>query len=62
MATKNKESQKTEASYDKGAFLSSKTYRSQRDLLDAILEDGTRYTVKEVNDLLQKEMKRKVEC
>lgn len=62
MATKSKESQKTEASYEKGAFLNSKTYRSQRDLLDAILEDGARYTVKEVNELLQKEMKRKVEC
>lgn len=53
---------KQEASFSKGAFLNSKTYRNQRDLLDAILDYDKTYTIKEVNDLLQKELKRKVEC
>lgn len=52
---------KQEASFLKGAFLNSKTYKNQRDLIDAILEDGKTYTTKEVNELLQKELKRKVE-
>lgn len=51
-----------EASFEKGAFLNSKSFRGQRDLLDAILEDGKRYTTKEVVELLNKEMKRKVVC
>lgn len=51
-----------EASFEKGAFLNSKSFRSQRDLLNAILEDGKRYTTKEVVELLNKEMKRKVVC
>lgn len=53
---------KQEASFEKDAFLNSKSFRCQRDLLDAILEDGKRYTTKEVVELLNKEMKRKVEC
>lgn len=53
---------KQEASFEKDAFLNSKTYKNQRDLIDAILEDGKTYTAKQVNDLLQKELKRKVEC
>lgn len=53
---------KQEASFEKGAFLNSKSFRSQRDLLNAILEDGKRYTTKEVVELLNKEMKRKVVC
>lgn len=53
---------KQEASFSKGAFLNSKTYKNQRDLIDAILDDGKTYTTKEVNELLQKELKRKVEC
>lgn len=52
---------KQEASFSKGAFLNSKTYRNQRDLLDAILDYDKTYTIKEVNDLLQKELNRKVE-
>lgn len=52
---------KQEASFSKGAFLNSKTYRNQRDLLDAILDYDKTYTITEVNDLLQKELNRKVE-
>ncbi len=59
VATKEK---KHEASYLKGAFLRSRIFKYQRDLIDAILEDDKTYTVKEVEDLLQKELKRKVEC
>lgn len=53
---------KQDASFDKGAFLNSKTYGMHRDLLDAILEDGKRYTNKEVKELLNKELIRKVVC
>lgn len=59
MAAK-KTKEKREASFSKGAFLRSKIYKHQRDLLDAILEDGREYTTKEVNEMLQKELKRKV--
>lgn len=59
VATKKTE-KKREASYSKGAFLRSKVFRYQMDLIDAILEDDKTYTVKEVEDLLQKELKRKV--
>lgn len=44
------------------AFLNSKVFRNKKDLLNAILEDGKKYTTKEVNDLLKKELERKVEC
>lgn len=61
MAIKKTE-KRQEASFSKGAFLHSRTYKHQRDLIDAVLEDGKTYTTKEVNELLQKELKRKVEC
>lgn len=61
MAAK-KTKEKREASFSKGAFLRSKIFKYQRDLIDAILEDDKTYTVKEVEDLLQKELKRKVVC
>lgn len=53
---------KQDASFYKGAFLNSKAFRNKRDLLNAILEDGKKYTTNEVNDLLKKELNRKVEC
>ena len=52
---------KQDASFEKGAFLNSKVFINQRDLLNAILEDGKKYTTKEGNDLLKKELNRKVE-
>ena len=61
MAAK-KTKEKREASFSKGAFLRSMIFKYQRDLIDAILEDDKTYTVKEVEDLLQKELKRKVVC
>lgn len=64
MANTKKEiiSKKEEALFDKSAFLNSKAFRMQRDLLNAILVDGKKYTAKEVNELLKKELNRKVEC
>ena len=60
--TKTKTIQKKQdASFYKDAFLNSK-FRNKKDLLNAILEDGKKYTTKEVNDLLKKELERKVEC
>lgn len=59
---KTKQNPKKEATFEKVAFLNSKIYGMNRDLLDAILEDGKKYTTKEVNELLKKELNRKVEC
>ncbi len=50
-----------EAVFEKAAFLSSKSFEKQRDLLNVILEDGKKYTTKEVGELLKKEKNRKVE-
>lgn len=61
--TKTKTIQKKQdASFYNDAFLNSKVFRNKKDLLNAILEDGKKYTTKEVNDLLKKELERKVEC
>lgn len=50
--TKTKTIQKKQdASFYKDAFLNSKVFRNKKDLLNAILEDGKKYTTKEVNDL-----------
>ena len=51
---------KNAPTYSKEALLNSRTYRNRRDLLNAILDDGMCYTIKEVNDLLTKEQSRKV--
>ena len=59
---KTKQNPKKEATFEMVAFLNSKIYGMNRDLLDAILEDGKKYTTKEVNELLKKELNRKVEC
>lgn len=53
---------KKEAAYEKESFLKSKIYRTHHDLLDAVLEDSRKYTVKEVNEILKKELNRKVVC
>lgn len=51
---------KQEYAYDKYDFFKSKRFKAHRDLLDAILEDGVKYTVAEVDEILDKELKRKV--
>ncbi len=41
-----------EMSFSKQAFLSSKSYKPHRDLLEALLEYGKSYTKKEVNKMI----------
>lgn len=51
---------KYELSFSKQAFLSSKSYKSHRDLLETILENGKGYTKSEVNKLIDNYLKGKV--
>ncbi len=52
--------QRYELSFSKQAFISSKTYKSYRDLLETILENGKSYTKSEVNELIDNYLKGKV--
>ena len=58
MATKQKEKQ--EAMFSKEQILASNKYADRRDALDAILEDNGVYTIEQVDSLLEKFMKGKV--
>ena len=49
-----------ELSFSKQAFLSSKSYKSHRDLLETVLEKGNSYTTSEVNKLIDNYLKGKV--
>lgn len=62
MAKKKTEeiNQETVISYSKEQILGSKKYKNRRDALNAILADGKEYTVEEVDALLEKFMKGKV--
>lgn len=51
---------KYELSFSKQAFLSSKTYKPHRDLLETILDNGKSYTKSEVNELIDNYLKGKV--
>ena len=53
-------SETKELSFSKQAFLSSKTYKPHRDLLENILEDGKNYTKKEADKLIDNYLKGKV--
>lgn len=46
--------------YGKGQILGSVRYRGQRDLSNALLEEGKRYSLEEVDALLEKYLKGKV--
>ena len=59
MATKQKETVKQESMFTKEQILASKKYTNRRDALDAILDDGV-YTIEQVDSLLEKFMKGKV--
>ena len=48
------------ATYSKEQILSSKKYRYRRDALSVILTDDKMYTIEEVDSLLEKFMKGKV--
>lgn len=50
--TETVESVKT-STYNKEQLLQSAKYRDSRDLLSAILEDGKRYSIKEVDKMIQ---------
>ena len=52
---------KQDVKFDKSQILASKKYASRRDILGAILEDQGSYTLCEVDSLLEKFMKRKVD-
>ncbi|MBQ4541217.1 MAG: hypothetical protein IJA23_00015 [Clostridia bacterium] len=58
MATKQKEKQ--DAMFSKEQILASNKYANRRDALDAILEDNGVYTIEQVDSLLEKFMKGKV--
>lgn len=58
MATKQKEKQ--DAMFSKEQILASNKYADRRDALDAILDDNGVYTIEQVDSLLEKFMKGKV--
>jgi len=60
MATKKKETKQQEALFTKEQVLASKRYADRRDALGVVLADGKEYTLKEVDALLEKFMKGKV--
>lgn len=60
MANKKKEIKQQEAKFTKEQILAAKRYADRRDALGAILADGKEYTLKEVDSLLDKFMKGKV--
>lgn len=49
---------KQEYAYDKYAFFRSRRFKAHRDLLDVVLEDGKKYTIAEVDEILEKELRR----
>lgn len=51
---------KREPRFTKNQILTAAKYNHRRDALSAILTDGESYTIKEVNSLLEKFMKGKV--
>lgn len=49
------------ALFEKERILASERYSNQRDLVEALLEDGKTYTLKTVDNLIEKYRKGKVE-
>ena len=60
MAKKKTENVEMNAVYTKEQILNSKKYKNRRNVLGAILVDGKEYTIEEVDSLLKKFMKGKV--
>ncbi len=50
----------TERKFSKAQLLKSAQYQDQRDLLCALLEDGQRYSLTEVNKRIQEFLKREM--
>ena len=55
-----KKTEKQETKFTKQQILAAAKYNKRRDALNAILVDGERYTINEVNSLLENFMKGKV--
>ena len=61
MATKTKAVETVnEPKFTKEAFVNSKWFMKERDLVSALLEDGEEYTISEVKNKIEKYMKGKV--
>lgn len=63
MSAKNKASDEKVAetvSYKKEQILSAKKYIHRKDVVNVVLKNGQSYTMKEVDDLIEKFMKGKV--
>lgn len=58
--TTNAEKATETATYKKEQLVASKRYANRRDLIRALLEDGKAYTLNEVDGLIEKYMKGKV--
>ncbi len=57
MMEKNK---KTLLGFSKSRILSSKKYQKKKDVLSVLLEDGKTYSLKQVDDILNKFLKKEV--
>lgn len=56
----NTKSEKDECLFSKEQLLSAERFKGRKDIVDAILSAGEKYTVKAVEDLIQKYMKGQV--
>lgn len=52
--------EQTEPMFSKAQILASAKYRVRRDVVDALLDDGKKYTMKQVDELIDNFMKGKV--
>ncbi|MEQ2424371.1 hypothetical protein [Enterocloster hominis (ex Hitch et al. 2024)] len=55
-----KETKQGEATFSKQELLQAECYRGKKDLVSALLEDGRKYSLKEVDAVIEKFMKGKV--
>lgn len=52
--------EQTKPMFSKAQILASAKYRVRKDLVDALLDDGKKYTMKQVDELIDNFMKGKV--
>lgn len=55
-----KETKQGEVTFSKQELLQAECYRGKKDLVSALLEDGRKYSLKEVDAVIEKFMKGKV--
>lgn len=60
MSENVKKEKKAESRFSKEQLISSERYVKRRDLIDALLEDDRKYTIKEVDKKINEFMKGKV--